>query len=126
MENPRRACRGSEATAFLFPIPCSLLGCQHRRHALTFHADRLLDLGQVPKLLQHLADDPASFVDVLRVTLEYLSATSAASMTIPSLSVAAHLGAADPTKKAADFTFSYTGMTLRDLRNGRIGSTNMR
>jgi len=63
--------------------------------------------------------DPASPLDLWRFALEHFAATNAASISIPS--VTSSLAAANP-KGFGPATYTYSGIAVRDVREGRVAS----
>lgn len=64
--------------------------------------------------------DPASPTDVYRFVLEHFAAVTAASVTAPTLATAVTMGGG-PTSGTGDYT--YSGIALRDIKNGKIAAT---
>jgi hypothetical protein len=64
--------------------------------------------------------DPASPTDVYRFLLEHFAAVTATSVTLPTLATAASMGGGT-TSGSGDYT--YSGIALRDIKDGRIAAT---
>jgi hypothetical protein len=64
--------------------------------------------------------DPASPTDLYRFVLEHFAAVTAASITAPSLATAVTLGGGTMSG-SGDYT--YSGITLRDIKDGKIAAT---
>jgi hypothetical protein len=64
--------------------------------------------------------DPASPTDIYRFVLEHFAAVTAASITAPTLATAVNLGGG-PMSGSGDYT--YSGITLRDIKDGKIAAT---
>jgi hypothetical protein len=64
--------------------------------------------------------DPASPTDVYRFVLEHFAAVTAASITAPTLATAVSMGGG-ATSGTGDYT--YSGIALRDIKDGKIAAT---
>jgi hypothetical protein len=64
--------------------------------------------------------DPASPTDIYRFVLEHFAAVTAATVTIPTLATAVSLGGGT-SSGTGDYT--YSGIVLRDIKDGRIATT---
>jgi hypothetical protein len=64
--------------------------------------------------------DPASPTDVYRFVLEHFAAVTAATVTIPTLATAVSMGGG-ATAGTGDYT--YSGIALRDIKDGKIATT---
>jgi hypothetical protein len=64
--------------------------------------------------------DAASPVEVYRFALEHFAAITAASVTIPSMTAAMKAATSGNVAGAGDY--AYTGLTLRDIRDGKIAT----
>jgi hypothetical protein len=62
--------------------------------------------------------DPAAPADLYRLILEQFNTVNAAAITIPS--VTGHMTMASPAAALGDYT--YTGLSARDIRDGKIGT----
>jgi hypothetical protein len=63
--------------------------------------------------------DPASPTDIYRFVLEHFAAVTAASITAPTLATAVSLGGA----MSGSGDYAYSGITLRDIKDGKIAAT---
>ena len=64
--------------------------------------------------------DPASPTDIYRFVLEHFAAVTAASITAPTLATAVSMGGG-ATSGTGDYT--YSGIALRDIKDGKIAAT---
>jgi hypothetical protein len=64
--------------------------------------------------------DPASPTDIYRFVLEHFAAVTAASVTAPTLATTISMGGG-PTSGSGDYT--YSGIALRDIKDGKIAAT---
>ena len=64
--------------------------------------------------------DPASPTDVYRFVLEHFAAVTAATVTIPTLATAVNMGGG---ATAGTGDYAYSGIALRDIKDGKIAST---
>jgi hypothetical protein len=64
--------------------------------------------------------DPASVTDVYRFVLEHFAAVTAASVTLPSLATTASMGSG---ATAGNGDYTYSGIVLRDIKDGKIAAT---
>jgi len=72
-----------------------------------------------PTFLAAPGDGAASAVDAVRAALQQFTAVTAQKLTVPAMTVSATLPAGPPFSAE----YGYSGITLRDVGNGRVGAT---